>query len=109
VSGLAEDQPENGAEEVEDLDAEAALEAMMSAIREAPVAQLIVSSISTLASAAYAKLEAGDLVEAKTAIDAIDALLPVTAGDLDEGLRRDLGQALTGLKLAYADAVARPE
>jgi Domain of unknown function (DUF1844) len=109
VSGLAEDESRNEAEELEELDAEAALEAMMIAIREAPIAQLIVSSISTLASAAYGKLEAGDLVEAKTAIDAIDALLPVTAGDLDEGLRRDLEQALTGLKLAYADAVAQPE
>jgi hypothetical protein len=109
VSGLAEDESENSEPGPEELEAEAALEAMMSAIREAPVAQLIVSSISTLASAAYAKLEAGDLVEAKTAIDAIDGLLPVVSDGLDEGLRRDLEQAVTGLKLAYADAVSQPE
>ena len=46
-----------------------------------------------------------DLPEAKTAIDAIDALLPLLHGQVDEGILRDFEQALTNLKLAYADAV----
>src|SRR5260221_13861566 len=57
-----------------DADAQETLEAMLNAIREAPVAQLIVSSISTFASAAYGKLGNKDLAEAKVAIDSIAAL-----------------------------------
>jgi hypothetical protein len=90
-------------------DAEETLEAMLNAIREAPVAQLVVSSISTFASAAYGKLGNKDLPEAKIAIDSIAALIPIVEDQLDEQMRRDLGQALTSLKLAYADAVSSAE
>ena len=84
--------------------AETAVEAMLEAIRQAKVGQLVVSSISTFASVAYGKLEAGDLPEAKAAIDVIDALLPFLQGE-EEPVRRDFEQALTNLKLAYANAV----
>jgi hypothetical protein len=86
--------------------AQETLDAMLDAIREAKVAQLILSTVSTLASVAYGKLEMKDTAEAKRAIDAIDALLPLLEGEVDEGISRDFGQALTNLKLAYADAVA---
>ena len=92
-----------------DPDAQETLEAMLNAIREAPVAQLVVSSISTFASAAYGKLGNKDLPEAKIAIDSIAALIPIVEDQLDEQMRRDLGQALTSLKLAYADAVSSAE
>jgi hypothetical protein len=81
------------------------LDAMLEAIRSAKVAQLILSTVSTLASVAYGKLETGDRPETKIAIDAIDALLPLLRGQVDEGILRDFEQALTNLKLAYADAV----
>jgi hypothetical protein len=102
------DHGEHDHDELDD-DTQETLEAMLNAIREAPIAQLIVSSISTFASAAYGKLENKDLPEAKIAIDAIAALLPIVEGSLDEGMRRDLGQALTSLRLAYADAVSPAE
>ena len=68
------------------------------------VSELILSSVSTLASVAYGKLEEGDLVESKLAIDAVGALLPLLAGKLEPGVLRDFEQALAQLRLAYADA-----
>ncbi len=82
------------------------LDAMLDAIRQAKVAQLILSTVSTLASVAYGKLEMKDASEAKKAIDAIDALLPLLEGEVDDGIRKDFEQALANLKLAYADAVS---
>jgi hypothetical protein len=82
-----------------------AVDAMLEAIRQAKVGQLVVSSISTFASVAYGKLEAKDLPQAKAAIDVIDALLPFLQGE-DEPIRRDFEQALTNLKLAYANTVS---
>jgi hypothetical protein len=90
---------------VEPNEADAAVGAMLEAIRQAKVGQLVVSSISTFASVAYGKLEAEDLPQAKAAIDVIDALLPFLQGE-EEPIRRDFEQALTNLKLAYANAVS---
>ena len=50
---------------------------MLETIRQAKVGPLILSTVSTFASVAYGKLEMKDLPEAKTAIDVIDALLPL--------------------------------
>jgi hypothetical protein len=100
--------------EVDEDEAEAeglagAVEDMLETIRQAKVAPLILSTVSTFASVAYGKLDAKDLPEAKAAIDVIDALLPLLTNDVDEEIRRDFGQALTNLKLAYANAVAAAE
>ncbi len=86
-----------------------ALAEMLETIRQADVAPLILSTISTFASVAYGKLDANDLPQAKTAIDVIDALLPLLTDEVDEDIRRDFGQALTNMKLAYANAVATAE
>jgi hypothetical protein len=91
--------------EDEDGEDQETLDAMLDAIRSAKVAQLILSTVSTLASVAYGKLEMEDLPETKIAIDAIDVLLPLLHGQVDEGILKDFEQALTNLKLAYADAV----
>ena len=69
----------------------------------------ILSTVSTLASVAYGKLEMKDTPEAKKAIDAIDALLPLLEGEVDDDMRKEFEQAVTGLKLAYADAVSASE
>jgi hypothetical protein len=78
----------------------------MDAIRQAKVSELLLSTVSTLASVAYGKLEVPELSEAKAAIDAIGAILPLLAGQVDSAILRDFDQALTNLRLAYADAVA---
>ncbi len=112
MSESAEEEREEGRAETPVGGAEAAaaqetLNQMMDAIRQAKVAELLLSTVSTLASVAYGKLEMKDLEEAKRAIDAIDVLLPLLEGQVDDGLRRDFGQGLANLKLAYADAVTK--
>ena len=96
-------------DEAEDEELAGAVEDVLETIRQAKVAPLILSTVSTFASVAYGKLDAKDLPEAKAAIDVIDALLPLLGGDVDEDIRRDFGQALTNLKLTYANAVAAAE
>jgi hypothetical protein len=105
------DENEEGevAEEAEAEELAGAVEDMLETIRQAKVAPLILSTVSTFASVAYGKLEAKDSTEAKAAIDVIDALLPLLSDEVGEDVRRDFGQALTNLKLAYADAVASAE
>lgn len=68
-------------------------------IAQLPVDDVLVGTASTLASIAYAKLGAGDRDEAKRAIDALAALVPLVA---DEGVKRDLGSALANLQVAFA-------
>ena len=62
------------------------------------VEHFVVSAATTLASLGFAKLERGELGEARKAIDALAALVPQVEGELG----RDLAQALTQLQVAYA-------
>jgi len=70
-------------------------------IAQLRVDDILVGTASTLASVAYAKLEAGDREQAKRAIDALAAVLPLLE---DDSLRRDLGAALANLQVAFASA-----
>jgi enhancing lycopene biosynthesis protein 2 len=65
-----------------------------------PVDDVLASSASTIASLAYAKLEAQELAEAKKAIDALQSLVPHVGGDLGQSLK----SALTDLQVAYVAA-----
>jgi hypothetical protein len=94
VSGLAEDHEQPG------------LDDLIQAIREIEVGQFLLTTVSTLASLAYAKLERGELEQAKAAIEAIRALLPVLEGQVEADLLRDFGRALANLQVAYADAAS---
>jgi len=70
-------------------------------IAQLRVDDILVGSASTLASVGYAKLEAGDREQARRAIDALAAVIPL----LEEAtLRRDLGAALANLQVAFASA-----
>jgi hypothetical protein len=66
------------------------------------VDQFLVAAASTLASLAFAKLEGGDLVQARKAIDALATLLPQIEG----ALKGELDRALTNLQVAYASAAS---
>ena len=66
------------------------------------VDQFLVAAASTLASLAFAKLEAGDLPQARKAIDALGTLLPQVEG----ALSGELDKALTNLQVAYASAAS---
>ena len=75
-------------------------------LRRAKVSDLLVHTLSMVASMGFAKLapEGRDLEQARIAIEALKALLPVLEGNVDEAVLRDFGQVLANLQLAYADA-----
>ncbi len=75
-------------------------------LRGAKVSDLLLHTLSMVASMGFAKLapEGRDLAQAKIAIEALRALTPVLEGQVDEAVLRDFGQVLANLQLAYADA-----
>jgi hypothetical protein len=86
----------------EDQEPEIDMEALQEQLASFSVEQFLISAASTIASLAHAKLERGDLPQAKKAIDALAALAPLLEGDLAS----DLGTALTRLQVAYAEAAS---
>jgi hypothetical protein len=75
-------------------------EALQKQLAALDVEPFLLSTASTIASLAYAKLDAGDLPQARKAIDALGALIPELEGDF----AGELQQALTSLQVAYATA-----
>ena len=86
----------------DDEEPEVDMEALQEQLASFAVEQFLVSAASTIASLAYAKLERGDLPQAKKAIDALGSLVPHVEGDL----AGDLKLALSRLQVAYADAAS---
>jgi hypothetical protein len=78
------------------------LEELQQQLATFSVDQFLLSAASTIASLAFAKLERGDLPQARKAIDALASLVPHVEGEL----RGDLEQALTRLQVAYAQAAS---
>jgi hypothetical protein len=83
------------------------LDEIAAQIRAIPIGSFLLSTLSTLASIAYGKLEADELDEARGAIDAVSALLPVLEGRVEPALKRDFEQALANLQVSYVDASAK--
>ena len=77
-------------------------EALADELAAFDVDQFLVAAASTLASLAFAKLEGGDLVQARKAIDALATLLPQIEG----ALKGELERALTNLQVAYASTAS---
>jgi hypothetical protein len=86
--------------------AQPSLDEVVQQIHAIPIGPFLLSTVSTLASMAYGKLASGQLDEARGAIDAIRALMPVLEGRIEPELKRDFDQALANLQVAYADASA---
>jgi len=74
------------------------VEALQEQLASFSVEQFLISAASTIASLAYAKLERQDLADARKAINALGALVPLLEGELAD----DLALALTRLQVAYA-------
>jgi predicted nucleic acid-binding protein len=70
------------------------------------VSDLLVQTLYTVSSLGYRRLseEERDLEQARLAIEALRALLPVLEGSAGEELVRDFKQVTANLQLAYADA-----
>jgi hypothetical protein len=78
------------------------MEALQEQLASFSVEQFLISAASTIESLAYAKLEREDLPQAKKAIDALAALVPLLEGEL----AAELGEALTRLQVAYVEAAS---
>lgn len=72
------------------------------------VADLLVSTVTTLAQLAYAKLEPSsrDLEQARLAIESLRVLVPLLEGHVPAEVTRDLNAMVANLQLAYASAAA---
>jgi hypothetical protein len=81
---------------------------LLAALRELKVSDLLVQTLSTVSSLAYDRLgeERRDFEQARLAIEALRALLPVLAGTIPPELSRDFEQVTANLQLAYAAAVS---
>ena len=81
---------------------------LLEALRQLTVSDLLVQTLSTVSSLAYHRLaeEHRDLEQARLAIEALRALVPVLEGAVPPELKRDFEQVTANLQLAYAEAVA---
>jgi len=75
-------------------------------LKKLKVSDLLVQTLYTVSSLGYRRLseEERDLDQARLAIEALRALLPVLEGAASEELIRDFKQVTANLQLAYADA-----
>ena len=78
-------------------------------LQKLKVSDLLVQTLYTVSSLGYRRLseEQRDLEQARLAIEALRALLPVLEGSVGEELVRDFKQVTANLQLAYAEA-AKP-
>ncbi|HEY7795523.1 MAG TPA: hypothetical protein VIA10_16085 [Gaiellaceae bacterium] len=83
-------------------------EELLQVLRDLKVSDLLVQTLSTVSSLAYHRLsdEHRDLEQARLAIEALRALVPVLAGAVPPELMRDFEQVTANLQLAYAEAAA---
>jgi hypothetical protein len=70
------------------------------------VSDLLVQTLYTVSSLGYRRLseQDRDLEQARLAIEALRALVPVLDGSVSDELVRDFKQVTANLQLAYADA-----
>src|SRR5215208_6235072 len=86
---------------VADERAEPTAEDFAEQIKQIDIAELLLSTVSTLGQLAYVKLGANERDQARLAIDGLAALLPTLEGHADEQLLRDLKQLLANVRLAF--------
>ena len=98
---MAEEQPpEPSPEELE------LVEQLQAELDRLQVSDLLLQTIYTISSLGYHRLtgESKDLDQARLAIEALKALLPVLEGAVPEEAVRDFNQVLVNMQLAYASA-----
>jgi hypothetical protein len=81
-------------------------EELLEAVRSMKVADLMLSTVATLAQLGYAKLDEStrDLEQARLSIEGIKALLGTLEGAVPEEVLRDFNQVVANLQVAYAEA-----
>ena len=84
------------------------LRQLEAALEQLTVADVLVQTVFTVSSLGYRSLgeETQDLEQARLAIDALRALVPVLDGSVAGDVHRDFEQMVANLQLAYAKAAA---
>ena len=77
-------------------------------LRQLKISDLLLQTLSTVSSLGYQRLapESRDLEQARLAIDALNALLPVLEDAVADDVLRDFRQVVANMQFAYADAVS---
>jgi hypothetical protein len=98
---MAEEQPPEPSPEEREL-----VEQLQAELDRLQVSDLLLQTIYTISSLGYHRLtgESKDLDQARLAIEALKALLPVLQGAVPEEAVRDFNQVLVNMQLAYASA-----
>jgi hypothetical protein len=75
-------------------------------LRDLKVSDVLLQTLYTISSLGWHKLSSADrdLDQAKLAIEALKALLPVLADSIPVEVKRDLDQMVANMQLAYASA-----
>ena len=84
------------------------IEEIQAELAKLKVSDLLLQTVYSVSSLGYHRLsgEGRDLDQARLAIDALRALVPVLEGAIPEDALRDFNQVVANLQLAYASAVA---
>jgi hypothetical protein len=94
----------------EQLSEEELRERLEAELRQLKVSDVLLQTCYTVSSLGYAKLagpeEERDLEQARVAIEALRAVVPVLQGVVADEVSRDLGQVTANMQLEYAKAVA---
>ena len=84
------------------------IEEIQAELAKLKVSDLLLQTVYSVSSLGYHRLsgEGRDLDQARLAIDALRALVPVLEGAIPEDALRDFNQVVANLQLAYASEVA---
>jgi hypothetical protein len=87
----------------------AILEQIEAEFKKLKVSDVLVQTVITVSSLGYRSLgdDGRDLDQARLAIEALRALVPVLKESVPEQVTRDFEQMVANMQLAYADAVGR--
>jgi hypothetical protein len=100
------------AEEGAGQDEQELLEQLEAELRKLKIVDVLAQTVYTVSSLGWRRLVAGEeqnLEEARLAIDALRALLPVLEQALPAEATRDFNQVVANMQLAYARAAAAGE
>jgi hypothetical protein len=77
-------------------------------LKKLKVSDVLVQTVFTVSSLGYGKLgeEGRDLEQARLAIEALRALVPVLKGSVPDQVTNDFEQLVANMQLAYAKAVS---
>ncbi len=84
------------------------IEHLQEELKKLKVSDVLVQTVFTVSSLGYGRLgqEDRDLDEARLAIEALRALVPVLNGTVPDQVTNDLERLVANMQLAYANAVA---